>query len=173
MLLSDVLAAIPATLTRDLLRPSYRAKVAAGANPLTGHCYVACEAIYHLCGGKDSGLRPQTIQHEGGPHWFLRDADGSVVDPTAAQFSTPVPYENGRGCGFLTREPSKRAQVVIDRIGGKPAKMPSHGGHRHGTEGGTVTIGIRFPRDYVAALDAECKATGKERSDIMRGRLGL
>lgn len=88
-------------------------------NGVAGHCYVACEAIYHTLGGKDAGWTPQTIRHEGGPHWFLRHEDGTVVDPTADQFRTPVPYDEGRGCGFLTKQPSARAQKVLDRLEGR------------------------------------------------------
>jgi len=40
---------------------------------------------------------------------------GVVIDPTAGQFSTPVPYDRARGRGFLTKTPSKRAQILIER----------------------------------------------------------
>jgi len=57
------------------------------------------------------------IQHEGEPHWFLREiTTGKVIDPTASQFNTPVPYDLCIGKGFLTKKPSKRAQIVIDRM---------------------------------------------------------
>lgn len=85
-------------------------------NLLAGHCYVASEALYYLLGGKSSGLTPQVIRHEDSPHWFLKSDNGMVYDPTAGQFKTPVPYEQGRGCGFLTNKPSKRAQILIDRV---------------------------------------------------------
>jgi hypothetical protein len=81
---------------------------------MTGHCYVACEAIYHLLGGKEGGLRPMFIYHEGSPHWYLMRGD-EVIDPTASQFRSSVPYEFGKGKGFLTKKPSRRAAVVIDR----------------------------------------------------------
>jgi len=85
-------------------------------NPIVGHCYVASEAIYHTLGGKSAGWTPQTIQHEGGPHWYLKNQQGTIIDPTADQFETPVPYQNGRGCGFMTRQPSARAQLVLDQL---------------------------------------------------------
>lgn len=99
-------------LTDDLRRPPWRGH----PNPLAGHCYVVSEVLYHLAGGRQSGLTPQFIQHEGQPHWFLRASDGAVIDPTAKQFETPVPYDLAKGCGFLTRGPSKRAQILLDRI---------------------------------------------------------
>jgi hypothetical protein len=56
------------------------------------------------------------LEHEGAQHWWIEDERGNVIDLTAEQFATPVPYDQGRGRGFLTRDPSKRAQVVIDRV---------------------------------------------------------
>lgn len=104
-----MLDAVRAALTDDLRRAPWRGS----PNLMAGHCYVAAEAMHHLSEGR---LRPQFIRHEGAPHWFLRDEDGTVVDPTADQFSTPVPYEQGRGKGFLTRQPSARARIVIGRV---------------------------------------------------------
>ena len=115
-MLDSTAGRITSALTLDLLREPYRSRVAAGAHPLTGHCYVASEALYHLLGGKSAGLKAMLIQHEGGPHWWIRDAAGNDIDLTAAQFVTPVPYDRGVGKGFLTREPSNRAAVVIARV---------------------------------------------------------
>ncbi len=86
-----------------------------------GNCYVTCEALYHLLGGKKAGLVPHTVRHENGTHWYLvkRAQVGfetveTVIDPTRAQFATRPPYENGRGRGFLTKKPSKRAIKLMD-----------------------------------------------------------
>lgn len=95
-------------LTPDLLKPEYRG----ASHPYAGHCYVASEAYWHLTGKR---YKPMVIRHEGGTHWFLRDGD-RVIDLTAEQFSTPIPYDAARGCGFLTREPSKRARELMRRI---------------------------------------------------------
>lgn len=81
-----------------------------------GPCYPAAEAVYHLMGGKAAGLTPMRIVHEGVPHWYLRwttNGETMYIDPTASQFKTPVPYEKGRGNGFLTNKPSVRAQLLI------------------------------------------------------------
>ena len=99
-------------LSDDLRKPAYKGN----PNPVAGHCYVASEVLYQKLGGKSAGWTPQTIQHEGGPHWFLKNRDGRVIDPTADQFVTPVPYQEGKGCGFLTRQPSARSQVIMDRL---------------------------------------------------------
>ncbi len=109
--------AVQRVLTDDLRHPKYRGN----PSPYAGHCYVASEAIYHLLGGKKAGYVPQFIRHEGQPHWFLRSPDGRVIDPTRDQFKTPVPYDKGKGKGFLTAQPSKRAARVMLRVRGKKA----------------------------------------------------
>lgn len=110
--LDDLAAQIRAALTDDLLKPEYRN----GARPYAGHCYVASEAYFHLAGGASAGLRVAGVRHEGTQHWWIVGADGRVVDLTAEQFVTPVPYARGRGRSFRTPQPSKRARVVIERV---------------------------------------------------------
>lgn len=99
----------------DLRKPKYRGN----PNPYAGHCYVATEALYYLLGGEEEGWHPMFIKHEEEPHWFLQNDDGTIIDPTAEQFETPVPYEKAVGKGFLTNYPSARAQQVIDGISGE------------------------------------------------------
>ena len=110
-----------AALSDELRRPQYQGD----PNPYRGHCYVASEAYYHLrkkYQGRIYGdapataLKPHTVRVGGDVHWFLRDQDGAVVDLTCGQFWDPVPYHLGRGRGFLTKKPSKRAAVVIERV---------------------------------------------------------
>jgi hypothetical protein len=81
-----------------------------------GACYVASETLYYLAREAGIPLLPYGIVHEGVSHWFLRTEDGTVFDLTAAQFSTPVPYDEGKRRAFLTREPSARAKVLLDRV---------------------------------------------------------
>jgi hypothetical protein len=111
-MIAELIEAIQANLTNDLLKPGQ-----GGARPFAGHCYVACEALMHAAGYHGVKLVPQTVRHEGGVHWYLRDAEGNVLDPTADQFESPVPYGTGRGRGFLTKAPSKRARTLLERIG--------------------------------------------------------
>ncbi len=109
---ADLLMRVRGELKPNLLKP----KFAGGVGGTSGHCYVASEAMYHMMGGKEAGLTPHFVHHEGQPHWFLKRHDGTVIDPTADQFTTPVPYEKSIGKGFLTKQPSKRAQQIIDRV---------------------------------------------------------
>lgn len=87
-----------------------------------GNCYVCVEALYHLLGGKEAGWVPHTVRHEGDVHWFLARNDDHpegptmILDPTASQFKTPPPYHLGRGRGFLTLAPSKRARALMDTM---------------------------------------------------------
>lgn len=69
--------------------------------------------MYHLLGGKAAGWTPMQMQHEGESHWFLRHVSGTILDLTAAQFETPPVYALARGRGFLTKEPSAAAQVLM------------------------------------------------------------
>lgn len=108
-----LIARIQSVLTPDLLKSEYRNATMQYA----GHCYVASETYYHLSGGTQSGLKPMVVRHEGSMHWYLRDHTGGIIDITSAQFCSTVPYSAGRGCGFLTRQPSKRAKIVMNRIG--------------------------------------------------------
>jgi hypothetical protein len=103
---------IVAALSDELRRAPWRGT----SNPLAGHCYVASEAAWHAMGGQASGWKPCTMRWEGSPHWFLRHQDGRVLDLTAGQFESTPDYSLGKGCGFLTRQPSKRAQVVLSRL---------------------------------------------------------
>lgn len=112
--LKKLVSKVREVLTDDLRRPKYRG----AEHPMTGHCYVASEALYHLLGGSQKGWKPMNVQHEGDSHWFLQHSSGRILDPTGDQFKTPVPYDQGKGKGFLTKEPSARAQQVMERMMG-------------------------------------------------------
>ena len=82
-----------------------------------GNCYVASEALYHLIGGKAAGWTPMRMRTWNDTHWFLRHESGVILDPTMGTLTTGKPdYELGRGCGFLTKQPSKRAVVLMGHI---------------------------------------------------------
>lgn len=97
-------------LSDDLRKKKYRGN----PNPVAGHCYIVCEAIYHLGTGH---WLPCFVTHEGEPHWYLiHKYNKKILDPTASQFQTPVPYHLGIRKGFLTKNPSKRCSELMDRV---------------------------------------------------------
>ena len=108
-------------LTKDLLNDEYRKK-SDGMPRAFGHCYVACEALYHL-GLKDAMYKPWYGKDaDGKTHWWLvSEVSDALIDPTASQYTerglTP-PYDKGKKCGFLTKEPSFRAKLLMVRIVG-------------------------------------------------------
>lgn len=81
-----------------------------------GNCYVTCEALYHLLGGKKAGWTPASMPWQNDTHWVLRHQSGLVLDPTADQFQAPPDYSGLRNRGFLTAQPSKRAQILMDMM---------------------------------------------------------
>lgn len=77
-------------------------------HPLGEHCYVASEALWH-----------GWLRAEGTVHWFLKRGH-EIVDPTREQFKSQPPYECAVGRGFLPvkdGKPSRRARILLDRIG--------------------------------------------------------
>jgi len=104
-------------LTDDLRQPKYRGN----PDPLAGHCYIVAEALYHRALALGYPAKAYFIRHEGEPHWFVRvthpDLGEYTFDPTQGQFATPVPHEQAKGKGFLTKQPSKRARILMERVG--------------------------------------------------------
>jgi hypothetical protein len=89
---------------------------------LAGHCYVASEAMRYFFPESFSACY---LRYEGGTHWYLENLfDGEVVDLTVEQFDFTPDYSLGVGCGFLTRDPSKRAWQVIQAVGGRDDPVP-------------------------------------------------
>lgn len=141
---TELVAAIRSNLTPDLLKKGQ-----------TGHCYVASEAYYHL----RPGWTPYVIRHEGATHWFLR-AGGEVLDITADQFRTPVPYAHARRCPFLTKKPSKRTMTLVDRL----RKMKPENCRKNGTT--CPECGRRI--EYPGTTCAKCGYTIKTMPRCMR-----
>jgi hypothetical protein len=106
---------IRASLTPELLSRHWAGRLT-GSHPTEGHCYVAAEAYYHLAGGRKAGLSPRVISKDNWTHWYVVDRQGNVFDPTRDQFGERPPYEEGRGSGFLTLKPSRRARIVMQRV---------------------------------------------------------
>jgi hypothetical protein len=87
-------------------------------NAYDGMSYIACEAVYHACGGLKSGLRVW-MMHTGEReiHCFLRDSDGKVIDPTAKKYPRKVDYSTAKASSFVSTYPSVRAKVLADLVG--------------------------------------------------------
>lgn len=83
---------------------------------MAGYCYVACEALYFILGGKSNGWYMVEIDLSYCNHWFLANEDGSILDPTADQFPFPVPYHLGRVYSRRTRAPRKETLEVMARL---------------------------------------------------------
>lgn len=117
----QIIAAMTPHLSLDLAPPIWQrlAKRFNVTEPSFGCCYPAAEVLYHVW-GKANGFKPATKRsspNRGDLHWFLRHPDGRILDPTASQFGDkPFDYTGARGGGFLTRQPSKRAQVLLKRM---------------------------------------------------------
>lgn len=112
-------------LTPDLLTGRWKTAFSETGNRYAGHCYAAAEALFHILGGRSRGWLPCVMSNAtwsegldpGETHWFVRnEKTGEILDPTSAQFDRPVPYERAKGCGFLTKEPSRRAREIIGRL---------------------------------------------------------
>jgi len=104
----ELMEKIRDNLSYDLVKEGYR-----GETPVHGSCYIASEAFYHLFGG---GLEIKRYKLDNGiVHWWL-ERDGEVIDITREQFNFEIPYRLGRSCGFLTKGPSKRCKILMERV---------------------------------------------------------
>ena len=91
------------------------------SNPVAGLCYVASEAVYHL---SEDPLQPMTVRFgslPGDTHWWLTNPaeDDRIIDVTGGQFDEHAlfsVYSAGRRAAFLTKYPSKRCRLILDRI---------------------------------------------------------
>lgn len=114
---------IEAVLSPDLLHPRYRLiRVSGGprAQKVFGHCYAASEALHYALRARGIVTAPHCATAPVGTHWWLVSLVHGVIDVTAAQFDRPTReaiYAAGRGKGFLTDYPSRRARDIIRRAG--------------------------------------------------------
>jgi hypothetical protein len=106
---------------KKLLRPDWRA-LNVNAPHSTGFCYIGAEACFHLLGGKNAGLLSYYAAYEEDgmrcTHWWLKKK-GRIIDPTASQYTElglKPPYHLGKGAGFLTLKPSRRAYILMEMV---------------------------------------------------------
>lgn len=106
----DVIRDIQAFLKTPESRKFLKSEYKGASHPYYGHCYVASQVLYHELGGEEMGYTVYRMDHEGSSHWFLKNPDGKVLDPTWRQFKTKPDYSKAKRVAFLTKEPSKRAE---------------------------------------------------------------
>jgi len=110
--INNLIKTVRDNLTFDLVKEEHR-----GRTPIHGSCYVASEGIYYIL--KDDGVKTNIKRHKmpnGVNHWWLEKEDDTVIDPTYDQFPYRVPYELGKNASFLTKVPSKRTKILIEKV---------------------------------------------------------
>jgi len=113
---SELILKIQKSLTPDLLRGRWVNQ----SHPLEGHCYIAAEALWYLLGCNN--WKPMCAsykdKHGKATHWWLEHKKTrEIADPTKEQyFPDNPPYHMGKGIGFLTKHPSKRAMIILERV---------------------------------------------------------
>ncbi len=107
---------IQKNLSSDLLKGKWKIQ----SSPLEGHCYIATEALYHILNNNEWTPMCASYSDESGKctHWWLMNKiTHEILDPTKEQYlPDEPPYHLGRGNGFLTKLPSKRAKILIGRV---------------------------------------------------------
>lgn len=114
--IENTLTKIQSHLTDDLLIEPF--KSLPNKNKFSGHCYVASEAMYHLLPENiKNQYTPSVLKINNITHWFLKNQEtGDIIDITKDQFNIQLDYTQSRNCGFLTKNPSKRTQILLSRI---------------------------------------------------------
>lgn len=115
MNISHIIELIVESLSNDLLKPKYRV---GKKNKYWGHCYVATETLYYLIDDDErANYKPQRLKVDGDTHWYLvNTTTNEIIDITKDQFDFDLPYEDSINCFFLTKTPSKRSLILINRI---------------------------------------------------------
>lgn len=115
MKVNEAIKKVQRNLSPELLQGRWKQQ----AHPLQGYCYVAAEALYHLLGDEWKPVYARYEDEKGrATHWWLENrTTKQIADPTREQFEpNQPPYDKGVGCAFLTQQPSRRAQIILDRI---------------------------------------------------------
>ena len=114
-----LIQAIQQNLTPDLLKPRFRE--GNKTNPLFGHCYHSAEALYKLI--RELGLPAEYLNYrpcrgvdEVGPHWWLQNDQGAILDPTAERYKRlgrQPPYASGRFRPFIPGRPCRATAKLV------------------------------------------------------------
>jgi hypothetical protein len=114
--MDKLISDIQELLSNDLLKPEYISQNK--KNRFWGHCYVSTETLYHLLDDEmQKKFKPAILKIGEITHWFLKNSEtGEIIDVTKDQFDHKLSYENAKFCSFLTKTPSKRSLILINRI---------------------------------------------------------
>jgi len=105
----DLTNILQENLSFDLIKKQHK-----GITPIHGACYIASEALYHLL-KENYQLTIKRYKIDQITHWWL-ECNGAIIDPTKEQFDFDYPYCFGKKCNFLTKEPSKRCKILLERM---------------------------------------------------------
>lgn len=116
--MEELIKLIQDSLSDDLLKPKYRIN---NKNRFWGHCYVATETLYHLIENDiQKKYKPAILHINNDTHWFLKHIEtNEIIDITKEQFDFDLPYKKSKNAFFLTKTPSKRSLILINRINAK------------------------------------------------------
>lgn len=114
--MDELINIIIETIDDSFLKPQYRKIV--NRNKFTGHCYVATEALYYMLTDEEkSQYKPAIMKVNNITHWVLRNTlNGNIIDITREQFDFDLNYSTLKNAAFLTRLPSKRTQILLNKI---------------------------------------------------------
>lgn len=101
----------------DLVKPKYR-NCDRSRMPLNGLCYILSESLYHLFPGVFTRYR--VSWQDGGTHYFLKYADGTIVDllnTSKKKCCTASEYRKARKTSFRTKAPCKRTRKLLELAG--------------------------------------------------------
>ena len=114
-----------------LRTPEERAKITPDSHPLSGHCFVATHAAYHLIGNRHNLVPHVCKLAGGGTHWWLWNRDtNKCLDATFEQTCQPFPYDQGKPCFWYIRRhkrpwrdkrTSELIHLVKERLKHQPA----------------------------------------------------
>jgi hypothetical protein len=114
--MEELIELIVDSLSDNLLESKY--KTIKNKNIFTGHCYIATEVLYYLINDDEKiNYIPARIKINNDNHWVLvNKITNEIYDVTKNQFSFPIDYSKIRKCWFLTKTPSKRTLILLNRI---------------------------------------------------------
>ncbi|MFW6273098.1 MAG: hypothetical protein ACOC2U_04905 [bacterium] len=111
----EIINILTSCLSDDLLHDKYKKN---RNNYLSGHCYIMTEALYYILDDDDrKNYVPSTLKINNITHWFLKNrTTGDIIDPTKNQFNFDLDYNKSRNRFFLTKKPSKRTLILLNRF---------------------------------------------------------